>query len=164
MDIKDVVNKLESSEVFKDWRKDHSKAYLAHVFFMADDEGYSSFDVGYYMKEEDRLASFGVNGSIEFKGVSEAFKHPDQKIKKLDLSEVKITPEDALNKAKELQESQYKQSKPFKQIIILQHIDLGQLWNITYVTQNFKTLNIKIDAKTGEIKEHKLLDLIQKQL
>src|SRR3989344_2458059 len=44
-----------------------------------------------------------------------------------------------------------------KTIAILQNIkELGNIWNITYVTEAFNTLNMRIDASTGKVLEHKL--------
>ena len=48
-----------------------------------------------------------------------------------------------------------------KTIAILQNIELGQLWNITLVTSSLKTINIKIDAKTGKTIKHELISLFQ---
>ena len=110
------------------------------------------------------MASFGLQDSVEFKGFSEVFKHPDHTVAELDIETVNIEVDEALEVAQKLQEEKYPKSSPFKRIIILQNLEQGQVWNITYVTQNFKTLNIKIDAGNGKIAEHKLLDLIQKAL
>ena len=57
----------------------------------------------------------------------------------------------------------YKGSSMFKAFMILQNIDAGQVWNITFVTQQFKTINIKIDANTGSCVSHKMISLIQGQ-
>ena len=43
-----------------------------------------------------------------------------------------------------------------KEVVILQNLDVGQVWNITYITKSFQTLNIKIDAETGDVLEDKL--------
>ncbi|MFC1754918.1 hypothetical protein ACFL96_16240 [Thermoproteota archaeon] len=164
MQVKEIVAKVQNSAVFKQWYQEHDSAYLAHVFFMEAEDGKSSYDVGYYLKSEDRMASFGLDKDVEFRGFSEVFKKPEATIDELDLSKVDTTTEDALETAKKLQEEEYPKSKPVKRIVILQHLTQGQVWNITYVAENFKTLNIKIDAATGKIVEHKLLDLIQKAL
>ncbi|MBI2652931.1 hypothetical protein HYX00_05695, partial [Candidatus Woesearchaeota archaeon] len=33
---------------------------------------------------------------------------------------------------------------------------LGNIWNITYITEAFNTLNMKIDASNGKVLEHNL--------
>ena len=84
----------------------------------------------------------------------------NKKIKSLNIEKVKIDYENALKTASELQKEKYKTEIPFKQITILQNIDEGQVWNFTFITQAFKTLNIKIDAKTGEIVKDELINLM----
>ncbi|MFQ5474770.1 MAG: PepSY domain-containing protein [Candidatus Nanoarchaeia archaeon] len=159
MDVKTIVSKVQSSDVFKKWYDEHQSAYLTHVFFM---ENPDSYDVGYYLKEEDRMASFGISETVEFKGFSEVFKHPEHVVEELDLSTVNISQDRALETVRKKQEEEYPQAKPFKRVVILQHLNQGQVWNITYVTDNFKTLNMKVDARTGDILEHQMIDIIQK--
>ena len=49
---------------------------------------------------------------------------------------------------------------------ILQNLgEFGNIWNITYVTHSFKTLNIKINAENGKILHHSLdslMDFVKK--
>ena len=46
-------------------------------------------------------------------------------------------------------------------MLIQNHNKLGNIWNITYVTESFKTLNIKIDAASGKIVRDELIELFQ---
>jgi hypothetical protein len=63
--------------------------------------------------------------------------------------------------ADELQKKEYKSSQPFKKIFILQNLDQwGQVWNVTFITTDFKTLNIKINAENGKVLSHKLISII----
>ena len=34
------------------------------------------------------------------------------------------------------------------------------MYNFTFITQTFQTLNVKIDSKTGDVIEHKLYSLM----
>ena len=40
---------------------------------------------------------------------------------------------------------------PQRIISICQNVEQGQVWNITFLTIALKTLNIKLDAKSGEV-------------
>ena len=62
--------------------------------------------------------------------------------------------------ADEFQKQNYKNELPNKSINILQNIHQGTAWNVTLVTAAFNTLNMKIDASTGEVLEHKLTSLM----
>ncbi|MBI2129930.1 hypothetical protein HYU07_06900 [Candidatus Woesearchaeota archaeon] len=89
------------------------------------------------------------------------FKEPGATVKELDLSKVTVWIDKALETANDLQERKYPRETPEKAIIILQNIEEGILWNITYVTRAFNTLNIKVDAITGKIISDKLTNLMQ---
>lgn len=152
MQIKELISKAQKSAEYKKWHKENPAAYLTHIFFMDEGKGVSSYDVGFYVKESQKIASFEVTDSgVCLKDFSEAFKEPDKEIDKLDMAKVKTTSEEAIAAAKKLQEEKYPKSKPIKRIVILQNFNKQHIWNITYVTQQFETLNIKVDAETGKI-------------
>ena len=57
--------------------------------------------------------------------------------------------------------TEYKQETPFKIITILQKLDIGQVYNITYVTQSFKVLNFKIDSSNGKVLKKSLKSIME---
>ena len=75
------------------------------------------------------------------------------------MDDVKLDISDALGKANLLQKEKYSVHNPVKIIVILQTIPEGTVYNITYITQSFKTLNIKVSAITGDIVADKLLSI-----
>ena len=158
MRFKEIISKVQSSKEFKKWYAEHDSAFLAHLFFTDDGTGQITYDVGYYLPLTEKMASFEVEPDKEasLKDISDVFKKPGAEIKPIDIENIKISSKDALDKAQELQQKKYPNSKPFKRIVILQNLDVGQVWNITYVTQTFETLNIKINAHTGKVTEDKI--------
>jgi len=159
-----ILDAVDKSAVHKDWARAHAHCYLTHVFYMIEGETINGFDVGYYDKGTQKMTSFSVDANlsnVNMAGESEVFKEPDKVIKELNLSIVNVEGETALEIASKCQQEKYPQEKPFKKIIILQRLDKNQVWNITYITQTFKTLNIKIDAENGKILDDKLVNLIQ---
>ena len=63
--------------------------------------------------------------------------------------------EAAIEKADEFQKKNLPRENNVKTIVILQNMaKLGNVWNITYLTDAFNTLNMKIDAATGKVLEH----------
>lgn len=160
MKIRKLIKKLEDSKEFKDWKKENNASSLVHVFKMFDEANKDEWQIGFY-NPDDKIITFIIGkDSIQILPESEIFKKPDAKIFKLNIEDVKVELIEALEKAKNFQEKDYPQEKPMKEIVILQKLDIGQVYNITFVTQTFNTLNIKIDAKTGEIKSHKLMSLM----
>ena len=71
-----------------------------------------------------------------------------------------MTLDESLDKTEKLQKEKYPKESTMKRIIILQNLEnFGNVWNITYFTQSFNTLNIKIKTDSGKIVEHKLTPL-----
>ena len=63
--------------------------------------------------------------------------------------------------ADDLQKKEYSVHAPAKKIVIIQSLDIGQVWNITFLTKTFKTLNVKIDSQDGSISAHGLIDFFK---
>lgn len=155
-----ILDNLEKSEEFKKWKGEHTDSYLAHIFRMDDGKGEELCLVGYY-NNDDTITSFEVNGDdIVLKSCEEIFKKDDSVVKQLDMDKVGLDFEQIKSIAEEFREKNYKNELPTKKIFILQNIDVGQVWNITIVTLSFNTLNLKIDANTGEIIHHHLASLM----
>ncbi len=160
MEPVDTIKKLEDSKVYSDWKKDHPESYLVHSFMMLDTNNESPWQIGLYVKSHDKVVTFFMDDEIKVSDEEEAFKKDKKAIDELDLGIVKIGYDEALQKAKDLQKAKYPNDKPQKTILILQNIDGGTVYNITFVTASFNTLNIKINPDDGEVKSHKLTSLM----
>lgn len=161
MEIKEVIDKLCQNPEFKEWKKHDKECYLVHAFKMLDDLNENIWQIGYYNKKNDKITTFFIeNDDIKIIPEEEVYKKEKKEIKKLDIKKVKISMQDSLKKANELLKNKYKESS-MKTVLILQNIDEGLVWNITFVTNSFKTLNVKIDANNGKILKHELTPLME---
>jgi hypothetical protein len=161
MGAKEIVENLEQSKEFSKWRKANKEAYLAHVFTMKEKDRFDSWQVGYYNKAKERITVFEIGESIEILPESEVFKREETAVRPLDISIVKIDLSDALERALKLTVESYPQIRSDKQILILQNIEQGQLWNITFVSPSMDVLNVKVDAASGEVVSHNLNRLFE---
>jgi len=169
--MQDLFHSLESKEEYRKWHKSHAKSYLAHILVVLDGgdpdlsgiEKITNWQIGFY-NPNDTLACFDMKDS-QFNVEEEAkiFKKPGDKVQKLDLKKVKIDLSKALEEMKSLQTKKYPQSMPVRKFIVLQNSnEFGLVYNTTYITRTMETLNIKINAETGETSEeclHKLFDM-----
>lgn len=161
MEFLEAIKKLNESKVFKEWNKNNkNKYYLSHAFIMKDQQVKEDWQIGYCNKENKKIVTFNVSDEIIKNPETEAL-NDNKEILKLNLDKIKITLNKALEIAEKKQKEKYSAHIPFKKIIILQNLDLGQVWNITYVTNTFKTLNIKIDSETGEVLSDELLEIFK---
>ena len=163
MDFKKIIETVEASETFADWKKEHSKAHLCHAFIMTDNKGNGEWQIGYYIPDKDRISTAIIdNVAVSIKESDEVFKKPDDKVGEVELSKVKLGYDGALKKATELREKDYKQEIVMKTIAVLQNLkDFGLVWNITFITMQFNTLNFKIAADSGEIKHTEIKNIMK---
>lgn len=157
--VKEKLAIMEDSDMFKDWRKRNPDSYLTHAFCMHDGTSIDEWQFGYYNKSRDKIATFVLDDDVTLMPESDVLKKDDL-LNKLDIENVKIDVTKALEISKKLQEEKYKGQLPLKTIILLQHLNEGLVWNITYLTVAFKTLNIKVSAIDGKIADSSLKSLI----
>jgi hypothetical protein len=162
MKVLEIITKLRANPKFKAWRAKNKDAALVHMFIMLDPTQETKYDVGFYDFKKELMTSFVVDEelkTVELNESQEVFKQPGEKIKPLDEKRIKFCFKDACKRCHELQQEKYKLHTPIKEIVILQNLECGQVWNITYIAKTFKTLNFKIDAETGKVIEDKLHDI-----
>ncbi len=158
----EILKKLEESAEFKNWKKENKDSFLSHIIFFVEGDVTTETQVGFYNEKRNKVKSFTIS-EVSVTGLpeDEVFKREEDKVYAVDLKKIKIDLQKASDEADAVQKKNYPKHIPIKKIIVLQNINKDNLWNITYVTSNFQTLNIKIDAETGRLTEHKLVDLMQ---
>src|SRR3989344_5428344 len=139
MKFLEALEKLENDHAFKEWRKEHPKDILAHGFMMLEQTNLDFWHIGYYDETADKITSFEVT---------------DKKVVANELA-------DALDTSDQFQKKEYPNNDPQKVIVILQHIDDVQVYNITYISAALNTLTMRVDARTGELVFHKLMPLME---
>ncbi len=142
-DLKKEYERLTKSKVF------NKKGFLCSIFAMCDDKQDSpEWQIDFYSKKEDAITSYLMKQDIKIIENSEIFKKENVKIKKLNLEDVKISYEEIPKLTKKFLDKE----KLVKAIIILQQ-NTAPLWNLSYITDSFNLINIKINAENGKILE-----------
>lgn len=162
MDALDAIKTVEKSKEYASFIKEYSEAYLANCFvFVEPKHEKRVWNIGYYHPSTSLMSSFIVHEDrIEHTLQKETLKS-DLGVFKLAPSKVKISTDQALEIVLKLQQEKYSKEIPIKIILILQGTVDGAMYNITFITKSFKTLNIKIDAKTGAVLIHNLQSLFE---
>ena len=158
MDLKPALAKLEQTQDFKQWRKKNKKDYLSYGFKIFQEMGSDDWQLGFYNKKRDKITTFVLAGdNIKIRPEEEIFKKESMKVNEIELKKVRMTFDDALSAADKFQQKNFPKDKSIKTIAILQNAEkFGNMWNITYITEAFNTLNMKIDASSGKILEHSI--------
>ena len=158
MDLKPALKKLEESKDFKKWYENNKNTYFSFAFKIPQEMSQEEWQLGFYSKKKDKITTFVVkSNSINIRPEEDVFKTEEAEVNKIQIEKVKLTFDKAIEAADQFQQKNYPKDKSMKTIAILQNIgELGNVWNITYVTEAFNTLNMKIDASTGKILDHNL--------
>lgn len=146
MNFREVLKKIESSKEFKEYKKQNQDSFLADIFTIIKEKENFDWQLDYYSKSKDKIISFVIQNKEILEREAEIFRKDNSEIIKLNLNNVKIPVEKALEEI-----NKKTKEKPNEIIIALQVINKKETWNITYLTTSFRTLNTKIDAKSGKI-------------
>jgi hypothetical protein len=156
MEFKEALSRLEESSTFKKWVEKNRDNYLSYAFCElspAKDE----WQIGYYNEKEEKVTTFIIGDSIGMVPPQDVFKEKGAKVNKVNLDKVKLSFSEIVDRASEFQKEKYPAEDSDRAIAILQNIEgVGTVWNITFVTKAFKTLNMKLGAETGEVVGHEL--------
>ncbi|HLG24734.1 MAG TPA: hypothetical protein VI564_07440 [Candidatus Nanoarchaeia archaeon] len=163
MSIKKILDNLEQTSEFKKWKSKNKNSYFSHAFKIPQEMKPEEWQLGFYNPKKDNITTFVVSqNSIEKRPEEEVFKKDESRISGIDFEKVSLDFETVLDAAANFQNKNFPKDKSIKTIAILQNLpNLGNVWNITYVTQAFNTLNMKIDAKSGNVIEHKLSSIFE---
>lgn len=161
MDLHETLARLTRNSIFKDWHVKNKDYFLAHAFVMLDQPNKGIWQIGFYNAEKERMVTFVVSETdIQHTEDQEVLKETTG-IQPLKPEDVTLTVEDALKTAKICMQENYRAEIPLKEFFIIQNAEEHTMFNITYFTQSLKTINIKIDAKTGKMIKHSMQSLAE---
>src|SRR3989344_8821034 len=158
MNAQEIIQRLDGASEFVAWHQKHPHDILTHIFVQKDD-----VQVGFYSKEQGTMTTFVVGEVVKVLPDQEILKSDDE-VQGLVLSKVVLSFDDALKGAAELLKKEYSSEFQTQSFSILQTHDGEPIFNITFFTMSFSTINAKISAETGELLNHsiaKLADFIK---
>ena len=161
MQFDDAIKQLENDKSYAEWKKKNPSDFLAHGFWLNDDLNKDAWQIGYYNKKKDSITTFFVvDDDVKKSQESEVFKRPDAVIEPLDAKAIKISSEKAMEIARKLQKQKYAADPVQKSFMIVQTLDKKTVFNITLLTATLKTINIRVDAKSGTVVLEKVTPLM----
>jgi hypothetical protein len=155
VDIHEALRKLKHS---KEKGLIPDDAFLAHAFVMRDEQGKEEWQLGYYSPSSALMTSFIIGETITALPAAEVLK-ADVGINELDPDDVKITPADALAAAEKVCKEHYKGMVAARVFYIIQHLQ-EVVYNITFITRQFSTINVRVDAGSGAVLHHSSENLV----
>jgi len=165
MELQKALEKLEKNDTYTSWKKQHTDAFLSYCLMTIEKDIKSSWQIGFYQKS-GKITTFVIDSTIKQENEEDVFKKPGNVIEPINKDLLKLSFDEINGHAISFQKEKYPQELVNKTIVILQNLEsLGTVWNITFITLAFKTLNLKISPDTGKVLAHSLtsiMDLIQK--
>lgn len=153
MNFQDLIQDLENTQEFKDFINTHSNSYLAHIFVMLDDANKDTPQVGYYDPDKDLVTTFIIEPTqVKVAPDQEIAKKPGQTVEPLDISQVSSNVLEIMTEADKTKKEFYKSLPVIKTFFIIQNLQ-GQIYNVTYFTQQLNTINVKLNMDLS-LKEH----------
>lgn len=155
MDLHEALLKLRRSKE-KDMIPED--AFLAHAFVMRDEAGGEEWQIGYYSPSSMLMTSFMIGETITMLPPAEVLK-ADVEIHELNPASVTITPVNAFHTAEKVVKEHYKGALAARVFYIIQHLEMP-VYNITFITRQFSTINVRVDAATGDVVHHSSENLV----
>lgn len=157
-----MLERLAKSGEFRKWKQGHKGYFLAHFFKINEKGADSPWQIGYCNPESNSIASFSVaEEKAVFEDESKPFHKPGSKIDELKPEDIGIDYDVALEKAESVRKSKYKEESILKSFMILQSIEKKPMYNITFFTASFRSLNIKLSSKDGSVISDQLIDFLK---
>jgi len=148
---------LKRSPEFKKWRELHPSDFLASAFTIMEGKK-AEWQFSFYNGDRDSVVSFTVSDlGIGILPESAVFREPEQAIAEIKEAEINLDIHKAIEIASKCQGEKYPKERPIKVIAVLAGSGGRNIWSITYLTQNFKTLVMKVDASSGELISHRII-------
>ena len=162
----EVWTKLSQDDLFLQWKKQHKNGFLSHFFcaLNADFTAKSNWEVGFFDPVNDKITVFAVldKGDFEVKAADDVFKKPDAKVEELDIHNVQVSPEKAVEVFSGNVDALFPGEKVGDGFLIVQCWQGASVWNFTFITKSLKFVNVKIGAQDGELVSHEVIDLVMK--
>ena len=158
--LKKAIKDLQNVKEFKDFKKKNPKAYLASCVVIIDGKNVGDWQVAYYQPKNNKMTTFVIKDKVEVKGEDDIFQKEKVEIKELKLNGIKLSLNEMLKQIEDLRKKNHPGDFPNKIIVVLQNLDNRIIWNVTHLTSTLKIWNIKLDAKTDELIEEKIENVL----
>ena len=162
MELKQAFEKVSKNKEYWDSIKENEDIFFSYALMTMEKNEASPWQLGFYNKATDKIMTFVVGkDEIAAQKEEEVFKKPGMEVKPIEMEKAKLKFDEIIKKAEKFKKEEYPKEAISKTIAILQNLQgFGTIWNITFVTDSFKTLNMKINPENGEVMHHNLESLM----
>lgn len=164
MNFSQTLKQIESSNEFKEFKKEHKDAYLCAGFFVLDlEQNINQRQLDYSLKN-GKIYTFSSSENKVTLKEAETIEGKKEKLPELS-KEIKTDLENLKEVVEKRMEKEEIQNKITKIIAILQKHEDKQIWNLTCMMEGFGMLQAHINSETGEIlkfEKRSMFDFVKK--
>ena len=161
MNLQDTLERVEASKAYTFWKKENESAFLSSFFKIVEEAEKKWWQLDFYNPKSDLITSFIAEKEIKLVGKnSKVFKREQDQVHPLELDNISIDEQKAINIAAEVLKDKYKGGTASKKIVILQNVG-GTIWNISLLTANLRLCNVRIDAASGDVVEDSFKNILE---
>src|SRR3989338_4343093 len=162
MELKQAFEKVSKNKEYKDSIKENKDIFFLYALMTIERNETSPWQLVFYNEDTDKITTFVIGkDEIAMQKEEEVFKKPGMEVNPIDMEKAKLKFNKVITKAEKFKKEGYPKETISKTIAILQNLqDFGTIWNITFVTDSFNTLNLKINAENREVLHHNLESLM----
>lgn len=160
----ELISNLSSTREFQELKQQNPGIFLSSVFILFDAANKGLYQVGYFDPQQNSVTTFILRvedtaiASLEIAQAS-GIVESKYKIQEIDLGKVSYSPQEVLIIANDFKKNNYPHLAVIKSFCILQKLE-NQVFNFTFLSSSFQTLNIRISSDEGRIMESSLKSLI----
>ncbi len=158
--LRKEVIAVQKTKEFKEFKKNSPNAYLCAGFLLIESLNNAEWQMDYYCPDRKVMATVVLEDKKSSVKESNQISLTPEGVTELNLEKVDYDFEDALKVIDGLLTEKYAGHKANKIITVLQNVKGSETWNITYLTNQFHVLNVKINAETGDLISEKLEPII----
>ncbi len=160
MEFQQALRAVEQSEAFTAWRSSHSSAFLSHAFVMLESETDRVWQFGFFDDSSSKVTTFvlapeGVRVMPEEEIIGKGMA-----VAPIAADAVTASVNAVLEAANAARHAHYPQESRIKTFFIVQMSAGKAVFSVTFLTQSFKTINVKIAADTCDVMEHSMAALM----
>lgn len=158
--LKKEIEAVHETKEFKEFKKKSPNSYLCAGFLLIETLDNTPWQMDYYCPDRKIMATIILKGKEAELKETDQISLSKEGVTELNLEKVDYDFEDALKVIDKLLNEKYQGHKANKIITVLQNMKGNETWNITYLTNQFHVLNVKINAESGELISEKLEPVI----
>ena len=166
MNLQGLHQSLVKSAIFKKWRAAHQEGDLSHFFSSVSTQlqQKTAWEIGYFNPSPQKITVFlPAERSFMIKQEDDVFKAETSTVERLELEAVATDFEQAAKACQQNLASLFPQDSLGDGFVVLQNFLGKTQWNFTFVTKSLKFANVKVNAASGEIDSHQLVEAVRRE-